>query len=679
MKQKILHQVIAAKTPPPFLMGASLLFWGWQSGLLIIAVFMSLILETVPHIRIRWDFSPREFNRISDFCALIFIGMAVYLFLLHRSVYIIFTLLEWLPMSFFPLILAQNFNIRGETDISAISLLMRKQKIPGKKDEQVTVNLNWPYFALSILCTGFANVRDDRFYLGVIFLSAWALLSIRPRRFSPLLWTCLYLMICAGGYAGHLGLSRLQQIVETKGLEWFYNLERLDTDPWQSVTAIGYIGSLKPSNRILFRARPDGYSELPILLREASYNKYNFSKWFSGSSEFAELEPETDGSTWNLGDVQKNYKKMEVSLSLKKGRGMLKLPTGAFRIENLPVMQASRNLFGAVKVNEGPGLAVYNINWGPQSVDSPPEKDDLLIPEKEQPAVFRTAKELGLAGADTEEVMKILENFFTDRFSYSLHLNPGQFPTPLADFLVRSRTGHCEYFATATVLLLRAAGIPARYATGFSAHEYSSLEDQILVRDRHAHAWALAWHRGSWKDIDNTPGTWRPDEEESASSWHFIGDLWSWMVFRFSLWQWHTDKEGFSNYLIWLIIPLMLVPARRLWQKKRIRTLPEPGEKSTEISDYPGKDSPFYQIENRLIGMGFERKPGLPLFRYIRETAFSRGFHQTSLLSAEKILDIHYRYRFDPKGIAGQEKEQMEVLVRNWMDKLNESGQKQCG
>jgi len=677
MKQKISHPDTAAdkKTLPPFLMGASLLFWGWQSELLGISGFMALILETVPHIRIRWDFSPREFNRISDLCALIFISMAVYLFVLHRSVYIIFILLQWLPMSFFPLIFAQNFDIRGQMDISAISLLMRKHKIPGKKEDTTAVNLNWPYFALTILCTGFANVRDDRFYLGVIFLSAWALFSIRPARFSPFLWIGLYLAICAGGYAGHLGLIRLQQIVENKGLEWFYNLEREDADPHRSMTAIGHIGNLKLSNRILFRVRLPDHSRLPILLREASYNKYNFSKWFSGNSEFAELEPEADGSTWNLGQVQEDPQQMQVFLSLKKGKGLLKLPTAAFQIENLPVMQASRNSFGAVKVNGGPGLAVYNINWGTLSTDSPPGKEDLLIPEQEQAAVFQTAKELGITGADTKQVLKILENFFAEKFSYSLRLSPNQFPTALADFLVRSRTGHCEYFATATVLLLRAAGIPARYATGFSAHEYSRLEDQILVRDRHAHAWALVWHSGTWQDIDNTPGIWQT-EEESASSRQIFGDLWSWAVFRFTLWQWHSNQDGFSNWLIWLMIPLMLVPARRLWRKKRIRTSAELGKKHREISDYPGKDSSFYQMENTLIRMGFERGPGQPVSLWLRCIGKSPSFSGLSgtslLLAGEKILDIHYRYRFDPQGITDAEKKNMEILVRNWVDKLDQ-------
>ncbi|MEZ4526905.1 MAG: transglutaminase-like domain-containing protein, partial [Desulfobacterales bacterium] len=309
-----------------------------------------------------------------------------------------------------------------------------------------------------------------------------------------------------------------------------------------------------------------------------------------------------------------------------------------------------------------------------------PGKEDLLIPEREQAAVFQTAKELGLAGSEAEDVLKILENFFTDRFSYSLRLNPDQFPTPLADFLLRSRTGHCEYFATAAVLLLRAAGIPARYAIGFSAHEYSDLEKQIIVRERHAHAWALVWLNDSWQDIDYTPGNWRQDEEESASSWQSLSDLWSWLGFCFSRWQWNTERQGFPKWPVWLIIPLMLIPARRLWKKKRVSALAESGERSGRFSDRRGKDSPFYRIEKRLNSMGFERAPGQTLSRWLRhmqETALFPFAHGTSLLSAEKILDIHCRYRFDPRGIPEREKEEMEMLVRDWLDALDKSDPEQ--
>jgi transglutaminase-like putative cysteine protease len=55
---------------------------------------------------------------------------------------------------------------------------------------------------------------------------------------------------------------------------------------------------------------------------------------------------------------------------------------------------------------------------------------------------------------------------------------------------------------------LRAAGIPARYAIGFSVSEYSPLEGAYVARRRHAYAWALAWLEGRWRDFDATPPDW---------------------------------------------------------------------------------------------------------------------------------------------------------------------------
>jgi transglutaminase-like putative cysteine protease len=100
------------------------------------------------------------------------------------------------------------------------------------------------------------------------------------------------------------------------------------------------------------------------------------------------------------------------------------------------------------------------------------------------------------------------------------------------DFLHRSKSGHCEYFATATVLLLRAGGIPARYATGFAVNEKSELENAYIVRTRHAHAWARAWVNGTWINIDTTPPSWLSIEAEDSSVWSAITDWWSWARFR---------------------------------------------------------------------------------------------------------------------------------------------------
>ena len=42
--------------PPPFLLGAALLFWGWQTGFLVYGAAMAVVLESAQWIKTRWEF-----------------------------------------------------------------------------------------------------------------------------------------------------------------------------------------------------------------------------------------------------------------------------------------------------------------------------------------------------------------------------------------------------------------------------------------------------------------------------------------------------------------------------------------------------------------------------------------------------------------------------------------------
>lgn len=119
--------------------------------------------------------------------------------------------------------------------------------------------------------------------------------------------------------------------------------------------------------------------------------------------------------------------------------------------------------------------------------------------------------------------------------------------------MLGSRSGHCEYFAAATVLLLKTLGIPARYATGYSVHEYSDLEKAFVVRQRHAHAWTLVYLNGSWQDFDTTPASWIAVEEEAASKWAGLPDLWSWFVYTLSKWRWSERSGGAARYIFGIL------------------------------------------------------------------------------------------------------------------------------
>jgi hypothetical protein len=73
-------------------------------------------------------------------------------------------------------------------------------------------------------------------------------------------------------------------------------------------------------------------------------------------------------------------------------------------------------------------------------------------------------------------------------------------------FLFTAHTGFCEQFASAEVVLLRAAGIPARLATGFSGGELDGATRTARASD--AHAWVEVLYPGvGWAAADPTAGT----------------------------------------------------------------------------------------------------------------------------------------------------------------------------
>lgn len=73
------------------------------------------------------------------------------------------------------------------------------------------------------------------------------------------------------------------------------------------------------------------------------------------------------------------------------------------------------------------------------------------------------------------------------------------------EFLFHTRSGFCEHFASAFVVLMRAAGVPARVVTGYLGGEYNALGNYLLVRQSDAHAWSEVWlENQGWVRVDPT-------------------------------------------------------------------------------------------------------------------------------------------------------------------------------
>ncbi len=79
---------------------------------------------------------------------------------------------------------------------------------------------------------------------------------------------------------------------------------------------------------------------------------------------------------------------------------------------------------------------------------------------------------------------------------------------PVEWFMYNNKVGHCEFFASAMALLLRAKGIPARVVTGYVSNEWNSGAEAFVIRQGDAHSWVEVYfdHYG-WMTFDPTPAS----------------------------------------------------------------------------------------------------------------------------------------------------------------------------
>jgi transglutaminase-like putative cysteine protease len=95
--------------------------------------------------------------------------------------------------------------------------------------------------------------------------------------------------------------------------------------------------------------------------------------------------------------------------------------------------------------------------------------------------------------------------FRQEPFVYSLSPPPLRRLDRIDEFLFNTRSGFCEHYAAAFVVLMRAAGVPARVVTGYQGGTWNPVGGYLLVRNSDAHAWAeiLVPDQG-WVRIDPT-------------------------------------------------------------------------------------------------------------------------------------------------------------------------------
>lgn len=643
---------------PPLYLASVVMFWAWHAQVLPVGVALAAVLEAPRIVSARWRVDHAGFARIADLCTWAFVILAGYLIFTRGMPIPVLEIFRWLPLVMAPLIAAQLYSEAGRLRLSALFLMLRgKHGAHADRD----IDFSYPYAIVCVLAAGAANVRHDAYYYGLTALAAWALWPVRSRRYHGLVWAALFTCMAALGYAGHVGLNRLQDVL----MESFSpGGTRVDAN--RSTTDIGQIGELKQSDRIVLRLHAPQGAKTPLLLHRASYNAYVSPTWLARDAPFAAVRPEPDGSTWLLGSTDGAAAHVAVSQPLERGKTVLALPNGTARIEQLPATGMRRNPLGAVEIESRQDLVEYRAASDERAVArDPPQEIDTRVPRAESDALDRLVERLQLKGKPAREALAIVKDYFEREFTYSTYLPlPESQGTPLTHFLLVTRSGHCEYFATATTLLLRAAGVPARYSTGYSVQEWSPLENAYIARERHAHAWVRVHVDGRWIDFDTTPPVWFAAEAQGASFAQPVKDLWWWAAYRFGRWQReHPAASTAAAFAFVALLGAVLVwrlLIRNPLTAGRTRKAPAATRRSQS-----GADSEFYRIEAQLVRAGFARAPHEPLGNWLARIGRERA--DVAVAPLEELLRLHYRYRFDPQGISAAERRALAEQAQRWL------------
>jgi transglutaminase-like putative cysteine protease len=320
------------------------------------------------------------------------------------------------------------------------------------------------------------------------------------------------------------------------------------------------IGRVRTSRAVAMRVSydnppPEGHEGR---FRAAVYSEFRETGWARESPRTKAVKRERDGFFHLAQGRPRSW--VEIWLESGISRGLV-LPTETV-VVSMVASSLQLDQQGVVRVPFGRGGTLnYRAGLAATSELRLAENDREQAPQLSasdltgiSPALARLAGEVSGSGSVEEKARRIEQHLATS-YQYTLDLVGSQSANPVDDFLFRTRRGHCEYFASAMVLMLRSQGIPARFATGYLGGEYSPFEDYVVVRQSDAHAWVEAYIPDQgWTTFDPTPADGRPVSGSSGLA-SLMTQAYDFLIFRWDryiLTYGFFDQVGFArNLVVW--------------------------------------------------------------------------------------------------------------------------------
>lgn len=246
-----------------------------------------------------------------------------------------------------------------------------------------------------------------------------------------------------------------------------------------------------------------------LYLRERDYDVYNGTGWSSTVRRTEKFAP-NDSVDWINAGV--------ITISTRRTRDTLFCPY--YPTDGI-------TLRGGSVENEDSG-ALYEFrqcvlpsDWRAQVESSTGGADARYLDLPDQTRIWaeRTVRDLIDEDMSATQKADVIAAFVRASAEYDLETD--KMPSSATDFaewfIEKSDTGYCVHFATATSVLLRAAGVASRYVTGYMLDGVQG--QKVTVTADLAHAWVEYYEPslGVWIVLESTPAAANANTQETSS------------------------------------------------------------------------------------------------------------------------------------------------------------------
>lgn len=311
-----------------------------------------------------------------------------------------------------------------------------------------------------------------------------------------------------------------------KGLTGFSNTVKL-----------GDIGRIQQNDEVVMRVQVEGDAEEPyggIRWRGVVLDNFDNKNWSQSKSQPSYPYVRSDNGLFQVGfSSGKRAATIQTIYLEPLDTEVLFALSNPVRIQgNFPVLK--KDSYGGVSaVRNNFERLSYKVNsdrWTPNVEDlrsdnavySADEVNYLQIPDKFDERIGKLALQISGDKKNRYDKAKAVEQYLQTQFGYTLEQKAGG-EEPLSDFLFNIREGHCEYFSTAMVMMLRTQGIAARVVNGFQRGEYNETAEMFVVKQKNAHSWVEVYfpREKVWITFDPTPSAGQNLTDNTAGVFGF--------------------------------------------------------------------------------------------------------------------------------------------------------------